>query len=207
MFLVSGLLLARVAQRAGVSSMDSKVPTFVRDVRRALCAAFASMRAQADASGNRDVYHDLVTEDSCRSLLRTLVTRPVLPETVRGAARAAGPSMSGVRPESSADRVRPFRALTWNVSQTCVNPVSARAPLDRHVWGIEENLAAVEAYVMRQRPDVVALQECPAASTLERLSAEFDLLGACKSHCGFVHLYAEPSLQRRQSISEATCLE
>ena len=111
-FLVLGLLLARVAQRAGFSSMDSKVPTFVRDVRRALCAAFAAMRAQADASGNRDVYHDLVREDSCRSLLRTLVTRPVLPETVRGAACAAGPSVSGARPESSADRVLPFRVLT-----------------------------------------------------------------------------------------------
>ena len=61
-FLVLGLLLARVAQRAGVSSMDSKVPTFVRDVRRALCAAFAAMRAQADASGNRDVYNDTLME-------------------------------------------------------------------------------------------------------------------------------------------------
>ena len=91
-FLVLGLLLARVAERACVSAMDSKGPTFVRDVRRALCAGFASMRAQPDASGHRDVYHDLVTESSCRALLRTLVTRPVLPETVRGAAGAAGPT-------------------------------------------------------------------------------------------------------------------
>ena len=44
-FLVLGLLLARVAQHACVAAMDSKGPTFVRDVRRALCAAFAFMRA------------------------------------------------------------------------------------------------------------------------------------------------------------------
>ncbi len=42
MDLVLGLLLARVAHHGGVAAMDSGVPTFVRDVRRALCAAFAS---------------------------------------------------------------------------------------------------------------------------------------------------------------------
>ena len=86
MILVLGLLLGRVAQRAGVSAMDAKCSTFVRDVRRALCAAFAAMRAQADASGHRDVYHDLATQASCRSLLQVLVTRPALPETVRAGA-------------------------------------------------------------------------------------------------------------------------
>ena len=45
MILVLGLLLARVAHHAGVPAMESGAPTFVRDVRRALCAAFASMRA------------------------------------------------------------------------------------------------------------------------------------------------------------------
>ena len=59
--------------------MDSSVPTFVRDVRRALSAAFGVMRAQADGSGHRDVYHGLATEASCMSLLRTLVTRQLCP--------------------------------------------------------------------------------------------------------------------------------
>lgn len=90
MILVLDLLLGRVAQRAGVSAMDSKCSTFVRDVRRALCAAFAAMRAQADASGHRDVYHDLATQASCRSLLQVLVTRPALPETVRAGADPGG---------------------------------------------------------------------------------------------------------------------
>ena len=169
----------------------------MRDVRRALCAAFAAMRAQADASGNRDVYHDLATEASCRTLLRTLVTRPVLPETLRGAASVAGSSRSSAKAESSRDQVQPLRVLTWNVSQTDVNPVSARAPLDRHVWSIEENLAAVQAYVLQQRPDVVALQECPASSALAKLSVEFDLLGASRSHCGFVHLYTRRELDTK----------
>ena len=114
--------------------MDSKASTFVRDVRRALCAAFAAMRAQADASGNRDVYHDLVTEMACRSLLQTLVTRPALPETVRSALGAPGPLQNSDRSESCADRVRFLRALTWNISQTEVNPVSVRAPFDKHAW-------------------------------------------------------------------------
>ena len=193
-FLVLGLLLARVARRAGVSAMDSKVPTFVRDVRRALCAAFAAMRAQADASGHRDVHHDLVTEASCRALLETLVTRPALPETVRGRAGTSGLAKSGATAEGGTDRLKPLRVLTWNVSQTGVNPVSARAPEDRHVWSIEENLAAVQAEVLRHRPDVVALQECPAVSSLGRLSGEFELLGASRSHCGYVHLYARREL-------------
>ena len=90
--------------------------------------------------------------------------------------------------------MQPLRAMTWNVSHADVIPVSARAPLDRHVWSIEENLAAVQAYVLRQRPDVVALQECPASSALDKLSVDFDLLGANRSHCGFVHLYARREL-------------
>ena len=126
MILVLGLLLGRVAQRAGVSAMDAKGSTFVRDVRRALCAAFAAMRAQADASGHRDVYHDLATQASCRSLLQVLVTRPALPETVRAGADPGGLVRSGARAEGGADRTQPLRVVTWNVSQTGVNPVSAR---------------------------------------------------------------------------------
>ena len=159
-FLVLGLLLGRVARHAGVSAMDSGVPTFVRDVRRALSAAFAAMRAQADASGHRDVYHDLVTEDSCRALLRTLVTRPALPETLRSGAGTAGSASGRGHGDSYGGGVKPLRVLTWNVSQTGVNPISARAPLDRQVWSEDDNLAAVEAEVLRLRPDVVSLQEC-----------------------------------------------
>merc|ERR1712032_938998 len=117
MFLVLGLLLARVAHHGGVPAMDSSVPTFVRDVRRALSAAFGVMRAQADGSGHRDVYHGLATEASCMSLLRTLVTRPALPETVRSGAGATGPATSGVKSDSKGGRVKPLRVLTWNVSQ------------------------------------------------------------------------------------------
>ena len=42
----------------------------------------------------------------------------------------------------------PLRLLTWNVSQTGVNPISARAPQDRHVWSADDNLDAVQAEVL-----------------------------------------------------------
>ena len=90
--------------------------------------------------------------------------------------------------------MKPLRVLTWNVSETDVNPVSVRAPQDTHVWNSRENLEAVQAYVLEQRADVVALQECPSVSALERMSAEFDFLGASRSHCGFAHLYARREL-------------
>ena len=41
---------------------------------------------------------------------------------------------------------------------------------------------------------MVALQECPSASRLDRVGSEFVLLGASRSHCGFVHLYARQEL-------------
>ena len=73
-----GLLLQRDARRCGITEMRSDSQTFVRDVRRALCAGFTALRVEADEAGDREVFNVLAAEKPCKSILATLCTRPAV---------------------------------------------------------------------------------------------------------------------------------
>ena len=60
-----GLLMSRVAQHAGMTSMDREAPSFVTDVRGALACAFGALREEADKSGEREVFAYLLSQASC----------------------------------------------------------------------------------------------------------------------------------------------
>ena len=140
--LVLGLLLQRIARRCGVPEMSSIGPTFVRDVRRALCAGFTALRVDADEAGDREVFNLLAAEAPCKSILAKLCTRPAVVDRAfapvpRGsAARCAGS-------EGDGSEVKALRVLTWNVSQTSVNPVSLQAPQNSNVWSAGDNLSLI----------------------------------------------------------------
>ena len=95
--------------------------------------------------------------------------------------------------------------LTWNVNQK-LQPKSAQAPADDRMWSASDNLDAIQAEVLRWRPDVLSVQECAGRCAAARFVAEYDLLGAQRGHAaeaGFVQLYAKKSLHATAlSVSE-----
>ena len=108
--LVLGLLLGRVAQHAQVPAMDSRAPSFVKDVRAAMARVFWSVREEADARGSREVLAQFETEEECRSLLERLVTR------VEPGVAAAPVTAPGVGRKPARVREGALRVLTWNIS-------------------------------------------------------------------------------------------
>ena len=96
-------------------------------------------------------------------------------------------------PETDGSPVEPFLALTWNVNGV-LRPTSAQAPADARVWSAADNLDAVQAEVLRWRPDAFSLQECRGLAALERFDADYQFLGAHAGHAtkaGFVQLYVK----------------
>ena len=78
--------------------------------------------------------------------------------------------------------------LTWNVNGV-LRPTSAQAPADARVWSSADNLDAVQAKVLRWRPDAFFLQECGSRATVVRFDADCAFLGARPGHAanaGFV---------------------
>ena len=128
----------------------------------------------------RDVFHYLCGEEACRQTLEKLLVPPV----------SVSDGVSDMRKECGEF----LKLLTWNIAG---KEVSAQAPGEGR-WSLKDNLAAVEAEVLRWDADVIALQECPSSCGLQRLvpqeGAVFDLVGVAKSHCGYVHVYARKSL-------------
>ena len=57
-----------------------------------------------------------------------------------------------------------------------------------------DNLLAVQAWVRRWMPDVLALQECPSSEALAELDVEYAFVGAAAAHVGYVHLYVRRGL-------------
>ena len=82
--------------------------------------------------------------------------------------------------------------VTWNVNQK-LQPRSASAPASEKLWSDADNLAAVEAEVLRLKPDIVTLQEVDGTLPLSRMIKHYKFLGAragASSCAGCVHLYA-----------------
>ena len=140
-----GVLIQHVARRCGVAEMDGGSVTFVRDVRRALCAVFTALRVEADEVGDREVFNLLASEAQRKAILTKLCTRPAAIERVVGASSAAIASRGPT--EGDVDEVKALRVLTWNISQTSVNLISFQAPQNDKVWSADDNMAAVRAEV------------------------------------------------------------
>ncbi len=181
-----GLIVGRMAGKAGEPALNEESGDFLDAVRAAAVAVFAELRSDADESGERDVLRALADEVDCRAVLRVWAeTRPA--PTVAGAV-SSGVS-AGVFRDVVLQRAH-LRGLTWNVSLDLQGEgKSVRAPT---TWTREENRAAIEQEILRWMPDIVALQECPTAVALPRLQASCELLGAAPAHAGFVHLYVRP---------------
>ena len=93
--------------------------------------------------------------------------------------------------------VEPCVVLTWNVNAKS-GQKSAQAPADDRVWSAADNLDAVQAEVLRWRPDVFALQECVCSRALPRFDGSYVLLGSRVGHsaaAGAVYLYAKTALE------------
>ena len=126
----------------------------MHDVRLSAAEAFADLRERVGGAtgAGREVVTHLADKDACKSWRGKLVSTPrlALRQTRLPAARrvasvdAAGQNVAAVEP---------MVALTWNVNRQ-VQPTSAQAPVDARAWTHADNLEAVQAEVLRCRPDV-----------------------------------------------------
>ena len=151
---------------------------------------------EADASTNRDVYGYLVSASACRALLDLFVHResPEAAAAADDALRDQG-GRGGAAPASRARVFDPLVVLTWNISECDeAQRISAQAPADRSVWGSADNFLAVQQEILRYRPSLVSLQECPSLEPLPSLLGLYRFVGAAAAHAGFVHLYILRSL-------------
>ncbi|MCP4035820.1 MAG: hypothetical protein GY733_02695, partial [bacterium] len=201
---VLGLIFWRVAAHAKVQqrlAMDSA--RFVADVRAAADRAFGFLREQASVAGVTDVLACLADAGKCRDLLDVLGSAVV---SADGDARATVPKiLRAARGAQKAGSFEPLKFLTWNVSAALAPAKAARAPV---TWTALDNLLAVQAWIRRWQPDVLALQECPARDALSELEAEYVLLGVAEAHAGYVHLYARRgmSLAVKELAVNAPCV-
>ena len=189
-----------MAETAGLRPMAATVAAYVQDVRVAAADAFADLREKVDGelSAARDVLPHLATAAACRAWLEKLVTKPA---PLARRARQVSTSGSGVAvAEAGSGAVEPFVVLTWNINGV-QRPKSAQAPADERSWSAVDNLDAVQAEVLRWRPDVFSLQECAGEVGLHRFGAGYAFVGARSGHepkAGFVHLYAKAALSARR---------
>ena len=128
-----GLLVSRVARHAGVAAMDSEAPSFVSDVRGALACAFAALRAEADQSGEREVFAYLSLRSACERVLSLLVSRPIV-SSVPSAAATLATSFEG-QTERGPEGTTDLRLLTWNIAEARgVATRSVGMPLQFHYF-------------------------------------------------------------------------
>ena len=97
----------------------------------------------------------LASSLACRSWLEKLVTKPAPP--ARRTREAAAHGARVLVPETDQAPVESFLVLTWNVNGV-LRPTSAQAPSDARVWSAADTLCAVQAEVLRWRPDAFSLQ-------------------------------------------------
>ena len=153
--------------------------------------AFDGLRKMAEETEARDVLQveALQEVDGCRELLEGLTAwgagggggedscsdADVGGEKMHGAAGVArladGVSVGVSR--VVVDDLAPVRVLTWNVDGL---GRSRAAPAS---FTVVDKLAAVQLEILRWRPEVVSLQECPEAAALGVLGGErYELVGA-----------------------------
>ena len=119
----------------------------------------------------------MLTADACRAWLAKLVTKLAPP--ARRARQPTAPRAALIEAESAP--VQPCAVLTWNINGV-LQAKSAQAPADERAWPAADNLDAVQAEVLRWRPDVFSLQECRGAAGFERFGAAYDFVGARAGH-------------------------
>ena len=185
-----GLVVNEILQMMGAFAAQPAGDDFLENVRQAAVGWFASLRASADETGDRDVLPQLSKTRRCHDLLQGWSSARVPRASQSAALRAAAARDSSVRGPGPGAPKAQMRFVTWNIAQAPGLPgKSAQAP---DSWTRAENLSSIEQELLRWSPDVVALQECPSAAPLARLRHHYELVGASVSHAGFVHLYRRP---------------
>ena len=173
--------------------METKLPRgapeFLAAVQDGLAAGFGWLKAEADASMQRDVFNFLHARPSCESILEFLVQPPAVDMPPRD--RAMQLATRGRTELAEPGTFDPLRALTWNVS---MDNKAWKAPVDDKDWNAQDKRAALEREILDLRPQVVALQECPSQEPWQTLQERYTFLGSAKSHSGYVHVYALKSL-------------
>ncbi len=184
---VLGLIWASVADAAGIAHLDPSSPTFLMDWRAVLAEAFSRLRRAADARGHGAVDKEFDSRESCERFLTLLGVRlqehePATEERPSKRARTA-PAV----PKSEDDAVR---LLTWNIAG---RDVAHACPKSRNV---RDKLLAMKREILRLKPDVLALQECPGGGRCEAVPEDMDLVGVVEAHpedC-YVQLYVRSPL-------------
>ena len=177
-----GLLLRAVGIAAAEPVLDDTSELFAVDVVRRVRAAYQALRAQAERTGERDILRQFVEPASCRAFLRRM-GEAVAVESCPVAGDVTRRVLTAVDDER-------WVVLTWNISgahEETDRWKSAQAPPS---WSYVDQLSTQVNEILRWRPHLLALQECPGALALCGLSAQYGFVGAVKSHCGYTHLYA-----------------
>ncbi|MCP4862221.1 MAG: hypothetical protein GY902_13365, partial [Planctomycetes bacterium] len=186
---VLGVLAGLVQRQAGLASLDFESATFVPDCFVVLACVFMHLRHEAGARALSDLSSYVVREEA-KKLLAMFGVVPSMRSSGSGVpagmqGNAGTDRLSG--PEGAAQKL--MTAATWNVSG---GRRSAQAPVS---WSPADQAAALEQEVLRWGCDLVALQEVGSSEALASLLPRYNFVGACPSHCGFVQLYLDKTLE------------
>jgi len=187
-----GVLLGVVAAASGEQGPDPAKEAFIPDIGAALRATFAHLRKRLAEEGLTDVVGLLGEASRCREVLRMLCTAPALVSSGGAAPCPANPG-GGVIASAPVFRggggLSLVRAATWNIAggHRSAQAPSAFSERDQHQAQMQEILRWRAVF----QCDVVALQECEAATACSELLGDFAFVGsaAASASRGFVHLY------------------
>ena len=173
---VLGLVWAQVADAAGVSHLDVQSSSYLPDWRDVLADAFAYLRRAADARGDGAVEKSFTTRADCTKFLEMLGSRQkVAPEAVEEKREKRARKDMAVQSEPQGES-RMLRLLTWNIAgRQCAQS----AP---ESWRLPDKLCAMRREILRLKPDVLALQECPGEGACAAVPEGMKFVGSVEGH-------------------------
>ena len=186
---ILGLVFKQVARSAGVPHLDPESDLYLGDWRDALTEAFALLRRQADARGEIAVENSFARREQCLSFLDVLSRRPANASAEEES--RLRPLQMGVGVSEAAKELRRFlKLVTWNIAG---GDLSDAAPTS---WRLPDKLCAMRRELLRLKPDVLALQECPGDGVSDAVPAGMRLLGSVECHAAgcYTQLYCRSDL-------------
>ena len=137
-----GLVVNEILQMMGAFAAQPAGDDFLENVRQAAVGWFASLRASADETGDRDVLPQLSQTRRCHDLLQGWSSARVPRASQSAALRAAAARDSSVRGPGPGAPKAQMRFVTWNIAQAPGLPGnSAQAP---DSWTRAKNLSSIE---------------------------------------------------------------
>jgi len=173
---ILGLVWAQVAKAAGVPHLDLDSPAYLAEWRGALTEAFAQLRRQSDRRGNGAVENGFASRDECLHFLDVLARSSadlgVEPEKAVDRGRGEVAESVPAKEESS----RHCKLLTWNIAGRDVSYTA------KDIWKVPDKLCAMKREILRLKPDVLALQECPGDGVCDAVPYGMELVGSVECH-------------------------